>query len=47
MTRLDSIQKHNQSNRLYLAVFATMLGIVALVSASGVGMVVVEHLASR
>ena len=46
-TRLDSISNRSKSNRVYLIVFAAMLGLATFVSVGSVGSVVVQHLASR
>ena len=47
MNRLDSITSRSKTNRLYLIVFATMLGLVTFVSVSSVGSLIAQHLASR
>jgi hypothetical protein len=47
MTRLDEITLRSKSNRLYLVVFSAMLGLATFVSASSIGTVVAQQLASR
>ena len=46
MTRLESIGHRSKSTRLYLIVFAALLGLATVVSASSIG-AVGQHLASR
>lgn len=46
-TRLENITTRSKSNRLHLVVFAAMLGLATFVSASSVGTVVAQQLASR
>ena len=47
MTRLDDITLRSRSTRFYLVVFSAMLGLATVVSASSIGTVVAQQLASR
>jgi hypothetical protein len=47
MTRLDNISLRAKSNRVYLVVFSAMVGLATFVSASSIGTVITQQLASR
>jgi hypothetical protein len=47
MTHLDMITSRSKANRVYLAAFVAMLSLATFVSASSVGMVIVERFAAR
>jgi len=47
MTRLDDITTRSKSTRVYLVVFSAAIGLATFVSASSIGTVVAQQLASR
>jgi hypothetical protein len=47
MTRLENISSRSKMTRIHIAVFGAMLGLATFVSASSIGTVVAQHLASR
>ena len=47
MTRLDAIRTRSKTNRLYLALFAAMMVVTALVSVSTIGTFVTLTVSAR